>query len=86
MSEKLDDIDWSLTTWVGSRRAQSRRALALTLRERLEAVEGMADVVRRFREMRAQGKFETGSGGGATSGASGTGEVPSPIQSGGNEP
>ncbi len=85
MSEKRDDIDWSLTTWEGSRRAQLRHALALTLRERMEAVEGMADVVRRFQEMRAQRKFKTASGGGETSGASGTGEAPSSIQSGGNE-
>lgn len=84
MSENRDDIDGSLTTREGSRRAQLRHALALTLREHMEAVEGMADVVRRFQEMRAQGKFKTGSGGGETSGASGTGEVPS-IQSDGNE-
>jgi len=85
MSENRDDIDWSLTTWEGSRRAQLRRALTLTLRERMEALEGLADVVRRFQEMRARGKFKTGSGGGESSGASGTGEVPSPIQSDENE-
>lgn len=27
MSEKKDDIDWSLTTWEGSRPAQLRQAL-----------------------------------------------------------
>jgi hypothetical protein len=85
MSEHRDDIDWSLATWEGSRRAQLHHALTLTLRERGEAVEGMADVVRRFQEMRAQGKFKTGSGGGEASGASGTGGVPSSIQSGGNQ-
>lgn len=58
MSEERDDIDWSVTTWEGSRRAQLRQALKLTLRERLEAVEGMAEVARRFQEMRAQGKFK----------------------------
>ena len=84
MDEAERDIDWSLTIWEGSRRAQLRHALTLTLRERMEAVEGMADVVRRFREMRAQGNFKTGSGGGETSCASGTGEVPS-MQSDGNE-
>ena len=36
MSEARQDIDWSLTTWEGSRRAQLRRALELTLRERFE--------------------------------------------------
>lgn len=85
MSENRDDIDWSLTTWEGSRQAQLRHALTLTLRERMEAVEGLADVARRLQEMRAQGKFKTGSGGGETSGASGTGEVPSSIPSNENE-
>jgi hypothetical protein len=54
MSENWDDIDWSLTTWEGSRRAQLRHALALTLRERMEAMEGMADTARRLQEMRAR--------------------------------
>lgn len=54
MSGDKDDIDSSLTTWEGSRRAQLRYALTLTLRQRLV----MADVVRRFQEMRAQGKFK----------------------------
>jgi CRISPR-associated protein Csx17 len=62
MSEARKDIDWSLTTWEGSRRAQLRRALELTLRERLEAVEGLADVVRRFEEMRLKGQFTSASG------------------------
>jgi hypothetical protein len=61
MSKDKDDndhIDWSLTTWEGSRRAQLRHALRLTLRQRLEAAEGLADVARRFRELRAEGKFK----------------------------
>ncbi len=45
MSEIRDDIDWSLTTWESSRRAQLRHALTLTLRERMEAVEGTLEVV-----------------------------------------
>jgi hypothetical protein len=53
------DIDWALTTWEGSRRAQLRRALTLTVRERLEAMAGLADVARRFQEIRAQGGFKT---------------------------
>lgn len=61
MSDNRDDIDWSLTTWEGSRRAQLRHALTLTLRERMEAVEGLADVARRLQEMRAQGEFKTAS-------------------------
>lgn len=62
MSENRDDIDWSLTTWEGSRRAQLRRALTLTLRERMEAVEGMADVARRFAEIRRAGGFSNAAG------------------------
>ena len=63
MSEAEQDIDWSVTTWEGSRRAQLRHALKLTLRERLEAVEGLADVLRRFEEMRARGEFTSAPGG-----------------------
>lgn len=62
MSEADRDIDWSVTTWEGSRRAQLRQALKLTLRERLEAAEGLADVARRFEEMRAKGEFTSASG------------------------
>ncbi|MDA3934765.1 MAG: hypothetical protein PF630_10645 [Gammaproteobacteria bacterium] len=49
-----DPIDWSKTTWEGSRREQLRQWRKLTLRERLLAVEEMADISRRFREMRMQ--------------------------------
>ena len=58
MSKERGDVDWRLPTWEGSRRAQLRQGLTLTLRERLEAVEGMAEVARRFQEMRAEGKFK----------------------------
>lgn len=58
MSANGDDIDWSLTTWEGSRRAQLRRALTMTVRERLEAAEGLADVARRFAELRARGALQ----------------------------
>lgn len=57
MSEADRDFDWSVTTWEGSRRAQLRHALKLTLRERLEAAEGLADIARRFAEMRERGEF-----------------------------
>jgi hypothetical protein len=52
-----DDIDWSLTTWEGARREQVRRAAALTLRERLQSLEDMAEVAERFRQMRETGRF-----------------------------
>ncbi len=32
---------------------------SLSLRAKLEAVQGMADVVRRFRQLRAEGRFQT---------------------------
>jgi hypothetical protein len=58
MNENRDDIDWSLTTWEGSRRAQLRSALTLTVRKRLEAAEGLAHIARRFQELRARGAFK----------------------------
>jgi hypothetical protein len=42
MSEKSDGIDWSLTTWKGSRREQMRRWSKLTMDEILAAQEEMA--------------------------------------------
>ena len=67
MSEAKQDIDWSVTTWDGSRRAQLRNALKLTLRQRLEAAEGLADVARRFQQIRAQGGFRSASSRGEAS-------------------
>ena len=61
MSKNQDEIDWSLTTWEGTRRAQLRHALTLTLRERMEAAEGLADVARRLQEMRARGELKAAS-------------------------
>ena len=61
MSEASDKIDWSVTTWEGSLRAQLRRTLTLTVRERMEALEDLGDVARRFQEMRAQGAFKSAS-------------------------
>ncbi len=37
MSDKRDDIDWSLTTWEGSRRAQLRHAHDRSSRSRRAA-------------------------------------------------
>lgn len=53
----VDGIDWSLTTWDGSRREQLRRWAELSLEEILRAQEEMADLNRRFAEMRVAGKF-----------------------------
>lgn len=46
MSTPEADIDWSLSTWEGARRAQLRGYHQLPLREKLEAVEGMCDLTR----------------------------------------
>jgi hypothetical protein len=48
MSPTDKDIDWSLTSWEGSRRAQLRRWLALTVRERLQAIEEMVEMSARI--------------------------------------
>lgn len=50
MTINPDEIDWSLTTWEGTRREQLRRSLHLTLRERLQALEEMAETARRLQE------------------------------------
>lgn len=65
--EKADQQDG----WEAHRIAQLRRFRALSLREKVEAIEGMAGVVRRFEQMRREGAFRSqegrtgGSGGGA---------------------
>lgn len=46
MSEADDGIDWSVTTWEGSRRAALRDWMKLTLTEKWMAVEEMADFAR----------------------------------------
>ena len=48
MSPTDNDIDWSLTGWEGSRRAQLRQWLALTVRERLQAIEEMVELSARI--------------------------------------
>ena len=69
--------------WEAHRIAQLRRFRALSLREKVQAIEGMAGVVWRFEQMRREGAFRSqggrtgGSGGGANdalreSGASST--------------
>lgn len=48
MNEPEDRIDWSVTTWEGSRREQIRRWRQLTVRERLEALDEMTDFAERL--------------------------------------
>jgi hypothetical protein len=50
---------WEAVTWAGSRRAQLRRALALTVRERLQAAEDMAELARHFQRLRETGAFRS---------------------------
>lgn len=49
--------------WDKHNLSQLRYFRSLSLREKMEAVEGMADVLRRFEEMRAKGKFTSAAGG-----------------------
>ncbi len=44
--------------WDDHELSQLKYFRTLSLREKLKAVEGMADVVRHFQNMRAQGKFK----------------------------
>ena len=45
------DADWEAATWDGSRRARLRVALTLTVRERLQALEALAELAQRLAEM-----------------------------------
>ena len=48
---------WETATWEGCRRAQLRAALALTVRERLQALEELAELAQRLATMpRTQGQ------------------------------
>ena len=52
-----DEIDWSKTTWEGSRREQLRASLKLTPKQRFEALEEMAELsdwLAAMRKKRAQ--------------------------------
>ena len=54
-----DEIDWSVTTWEGNRRAQLREWCKLSLRERLEALDAMHDIAKTFAEARADGRLSS---------------------------
>ena len=57
MSHIAEGFDWSVTTREGARRENLRRWCALTLRERLQALEDMGDLAEHFRWMRETGRF-----------------------------
>jgi hypothetical protein len=53
------EAGWETATWEGSRRAQLRAALALTVRERLQALEDLAELAQRLATMpRTQGQSQ----------------------------
>jgi hypothetical protein len=53
---KEADAGWETATWEGNHRAQVRSALVLTVRERLLALEALAELARRLADMpRKQG-------------------------------
>jgi hypothetical protein len=53
-SSKSDDV---AAAWRAHNLSQLRYFRSLSLRSKLEAVQGMTDVIRRFGEMRKQGRF-----------------------------
>ena len=44
---------WESVTWEGNERQQLRRERAMSLREKISAMEGMAELARRMAEMRS---------------------------------
>jgi len=54
--DTLPDIDWSLTTWEGSRREQRRRWAALPLESIVAALEEMEDLAREFASADSHGR------------------------------
>jgi hypothetical protein len=46
------EIDWSLTTWKGSRLQQHREFYALPFRRKLEVIEEMGDLANKMLEWR----------------------------------
>lgn len=48
MTDSESRIDWSLTTWEGSRKEQLRRWQKLSVRERLQAVEDMSELAKKM--------------------------------------
>jgi hypothetical protein len=58
----MNESEWNgapneSAAWREHNLSQLRYFASLTLREKMAAVEGMADVVRKFSQMRQQGKF-----------------------------
>lgn len=49
--ENKPEAGWETVTWEGSRRAQLKAALAMTVRERLEALDAMLALSQRLASM-----------------------------------
>jgi len=53
-------VEKERAAWRAHELSQLRYFRSLSLRQKLEAVQGMADVLRLFKEMRQQGRFSGG--------------------------
>ena len=51
MSDKRYVVDWEKTTFDGNRREQLRRASAMTVRQRLEALDQLTELSERMQAM-----------------------------------
>lgn len=51
MGDRKADAAWETGTWEGARRAQLRAALAMTVREHLQALEDLAELARHLAAM-----------------------------------
>lgn len=55
-----DQAGWEAGTWEGARRSGLRRALRLSVRERLEALETLAETSERLARIRVVGRRDDG--------------------------
>jgi hypothetical protein len=51
VSGRADNKRWETATWKGSRSAQLRAALAMTIRERFQALEALTELAQRLAAM-----------------------------------
>lgn len=61
MAENEQPIDWTKTSFEGSRREQLRRAQAMSVRQRLEAMDQLSNMSERMRAMSKDGPFSDAS-------------------------
>lgn len=58
--EPESDQSWDYASWQGPRRAMIERARKLSLRERLEEMQALIDLGKRFEEMRRKRRSNEG--------------------------